>query len=57
MRLTKEYRIARLHFLYDLMLDITAMEPTLVDLTDWHTNYDALRQMERIIESETDHDD
>jgi hypothetical protein len=50
MRFTKEYRIARLNFLNDLMQDIAEQEPALVDLSDWHSNYDAIKQMELLIE-------
>lgn len=50
MRHTKEYRKARLYFLYDLMQDIAELEPRLLDMTDWHTNSDALTQMLELID-------
>ena len=52
MNLTREYRIARLkNFLYDFMQDLAELEPCLVDMTDWHTTFDALNQMIKLIEN------
>jgi hypothetical protein len=51
MKTTKEYRIARLIFLHNLMTDIADLEPKLIDMTDWHTNSDALQQMLSLIEN------
>lgn len=51
---TKEYRIARLYFLHDLITQIAEQEPQLLYDTDWHTNRDAINQMIELIEGETD---
>jgi hypothetical protein len=51
MEFTTDYRIARLHFLNDLIQSIADEEPALVDLTDWHSNYDAIVQMQKLIET------
>ena len=45
MRNNRDYRIARLHFLHDLMTQISEEEPELINSTDWHTNRDAINQM------------
>ena len=47
---SKEYRKARLNFLYDLMQDIAELEPRLLDMTDWHTNSDALSQFMDLVD-------
>jgi hypothetical protein len=52
MKMDKEYRIARMYYLYDLMQYISEQEPRLIDLTDWHTNTDALTQMIALIEED-----
>jgi hypothetical protein len=53
MNSTKEYRIARLYFLHDLITKIAEEEPKLIDDTDWHTNRDAINQMIELIQGET----
>ncbi len=50
MNMDKAYRIARMRYLYDLMEQIASAEPQLLDLTDWHSNDDALTQMITLIE-------
>lgn len=50
MRNSKDYRIARLYFLHDLMTQIAEEEPELVSDTDWHTNNDAINQMIKLLE-------
>ena len=48
--MTKQYRIARMQYLYDLINHIAEQEPMLVEMTDWHSNTDALAQMIKLIE-------
>ena len=50
MRNNRDYRIARLHFLHDLMTQIAEEEPELINDTDWHTNNDAINQMITLLE-------
>lgn len=50
---TKEYRIARLYFLHDLITKIADEEPSLVNDTDWNTNTDAINQMIELIQGDT----
>jgi len=50
MRNNRDYRIARLHFLHDLMTQISEEEPELINNTDWHTNRDAINQMIELLE-------
>jgi len=49
---TKEYRIARLYFLHDLITKIAEEEPTLIHYTDWNPNTDAINQMIELIDQE-----
>ncbi len=50
MKMDKLYRMARMYFLQDLMIQIAEEEPQLVELTDWHSNTDAVTQMIELIE-------
>lgn len=50
MKISTEYRIARLYFLYDLMQSIAEKEPRLLDATDWNPNTDAIDQLITLIE-------
>ena len=50
MRNNRDYRIARLNFLHDLMTQISEEEPELINSTDWHTNRDAINQMIELLE-------
>jgi hypothetical protein len=55
MNQSKEYRIARLYFLHDLITKIAEEEPTLIHFTDWNPNTDAINQMIELIDQEEDH--
>lgn len=46
-------RIARLYDLHDKINELAALEPRLIDDTDWHSNTDAIKQMIDIIEEES----
>lgn len=48
----KAYRIARMYYLHDLMGQIASEEPQLIELTDWHSNTDAITQMLELIEED-----
>ena len=50
MKMDKLYRMARMYYLHDLMGQIASEEPQLVELTDWHSNTDALTQMIALLE-------
>ena len=50
--MNKEYRIARLYFLHDLITKIADEEPSLVNDTDWNPNTDAIKQMVALIEKD-----
>lgn len=50
MKMDKLYRMARMYYLQDLMIQIAEEEPQLVELTDWHSNTDAVSQMIELIE-------
>ena len=50
MIMDKLYRMARMYYLQDLMTQIAEEEPQLVELTDWHSNTDAISQMIVLIE-------
>jgi hypothetical protein len=47
--MTKDYRLARLSFLQDLIESIVEQEPQLIEMTDWNSNTDAFRQMANLI--------
>jgi hypothetical protein len=50
--MVKMYRLARMYYLQDLMTQIASEEPKLLELTDWHSNDDALAQMIALIEED-----
>jgi hypothetical protein len=50
MKMDKLYRMARMYYLQDLVQQIANEEPGLVDLTDWHSNTDAITKMIELIE-------
>jgi hypothetical protein len=52
MSMVKMYRMARMYYLQDLMTQIANEEPQLLELTDWHSNDDALTQMIALIEED-----